>query len=163
MKYATFYLIRACSWSFSLLLCRGVPDPVQIVGPKIVNKKHRQTKEEERNQLKVILNIYNRLPLSLEVFSHSDATVHSIELKENEDCFRFLSHASFVLDMWILTCILFVYSRMAGTLKPQVSEEVVESNVLPVFLSTPKIATVNMSSRQVTTRDTSNCVWTYMF
>jgi hypothetical protein len=104
---------------------RGVADPVRIVGPKVLKEKHRQTKEEEHDLLRVILNIFNRVPISLEIFSHAQATVHSIELKEDEECFR-----------------------IASSLKPYDQAETLEANVLPVFLSTPKIGAVNMSSRQ---------------
>lgn len=67
------------------------------MGPKVSSEKRRQTIEEERDELKVVLNIHNRLPVSHEIFSQSRATVHSIELKESEDCFRFDS-AIFAFD-----------------------------------------------------------------
>ena len=59
------------------------------MGPKITKEKYRKTIEEEHDQLRVVLNIHNRIPASHELFSHASKTVHSIELKENEECFRY--------------------------------------------------------------------------
>lgn len=128
-----------------MLCCRGVPDPTQIVAPKVAKEKRRQTKQEELNELRVILNIHNRTPVSHEIFSHSQTTVHSIELKEKEDCLRWVSCA----DTRAALTLTPLPRRLAGNLKPQSQSEVPESNVLPVLLSTPVIATVNMSARQV--------------
>ena len=146
-RYITFLATLSTVIESCIVFFRGIADPPQIVGPKVAREKKRQTKQEEQNELRVILNIHNRTPVSHEIFSHSQTTVHSIELKENDHCLRYvLSPSGWHLPP-PLTAPLSL--RLAGNLKPQSQLEAPESNVLPILLSTPVIATVNMSARQV--------------
>ena len=92
-----------------------------------------------------VLYVINKLPQPLELFVQSKASVHSIDIEEGKDCFRFdkhyltrrkCSHSS-------------ILNRFAGSMKPASREETPESCVFPLFMCPPSVASINMSARQV--------------
>lgn len=74
-------------------MIRGVAEPTNISSlapPPLSFNKRRQALDDviEANK-HVVLHVINKLPHTLEVFCQSSMNVHSIEIEEEKECFRY--------------------------------------------------------------------------
>jgi hypothetical protein len=126
--------------------CRGIPDPVQINAPKhVVFDKKNAENEQMAASGTAVLYVINKLPQPLELFVQSKTSVHSIDIEEGKECFRYHTLWNLALGVFMLQ----MPRRFAGSMKPALRDEAPESCVFPLFMCPPSVATINMSARQV--------------